>query len=329
MIRDIVRAILAGGVRTIAESRLDNVRRIREAGIGCDILLLRLPALSQVDDVVALTQSSLNSEPRVLHALSEAAVRQHRTHEVVVTVEWGDRREGVMPEDAASLCRLVVELPGLELAGVACNLDCLCGVLPTPLNVDDFASFAEGLEEELGLRFRIVSGGHTTCLQFLDGGSMPRRIDHLRVGEGILFGRDSICGVSLPGTHTDTFKAYAEVLEVLEKPSAPEGETGPDALMRTREWPDLGIRRRAVLAMGEIDLNVQWLTPTHPGVTVVGASSDHTVVDVTEADPPVEVGDELEFAADYVAVAVGWASRCAHRSFVRERGRPGRPRGVA
>ena len=60
---DIVRAILAGGVRTIAESRLDNVRRIREAGIGCDILLLRLPALSQVDDVVALTQSSLNSEP--------------------------------------------------------------------------------------------------------------------------------------------------------------------------------------------------------------------------------------------------------------------------
>ncbi len=94
---EIVRAILAGGVREIGESRIDNVRRIRDAGIDCDVLLLRLPALSQADDVVALTTSSLNSEPRALRALSAAAVRQGKTHEVLVIVEWGDRREGVMP----------------------------------------------------------------------------------------------------------------------------------------------------------------------------------------------------------------------------------------
>jgi predicted amino acid racemase len=121
----------------------------------------------------------------------------------------------------------------------------------------------------------------------------------------------------MPGPYADAVKADAEVVEGKAKPPAPEGETGPDAFMRTREWPDLGIRRRAVLAMGEIDLNVGWLTPTRPGVVIVGASSDHTVLDVTDADPPVDVGDELEFDTDYVAVAVGWASRCAHRGFVR------------
>jgi ornithine racemase len=312
---EIVRAILAGGVTTIAESRLDNVRRIREAGIDCDVLLLRLPAVSEADEVVALTTSSLNSEPRALHALSEAALRAGKTHDVIVAVEWGDRRDGVLPEDASALCRLALDLPGLELAGVACNLNCLCGVLATPENVGDFATFAEGLEEALGVRFRLVSGGHTTCLQFLDCGCL-RRIDHLRVGEGILFGRDSICDVPLPGGITDTFKVYAEVIEVKDKPSAPQGKTGLDALMRRREWPDRGIRRRAVLAMGEIDLNVAWLSPMRPGVQLVGASSDHTVVDVTDADPAVQVGDELEFLADYVAVATGWASRCAHRAVV-------------
>ena len=314
----IVRAILAGGVRAIGESRLDNVRRIRDAGIDCEILLVRLPALSEVDDVVALTTSSLNSESRVLRALSEAAVRRRKTHEVLVIVEWGDRREGVMPEDAATLCRLAVALPGLELAGVACSLNCLCGVLPTQENMRSFASFVEHLEEELGLRFGVVSGGHTNNLHLVVSGSSPPRIDHLRVGEGILLGRDSICDVSLPGTHHDTFKVYAEVIEVKEKPSAPEGETGPDGLMRVHEWPDHGIRRRAVLAMGDIHLDTRWLIPTRTGVEMVGASSDHTVVDVTDTEPPIEVGEELEFDAHYVAVATGWAGRCAQRAFASE-----------
>ena len=231
-----------------------------------------------------------------------------------MTVEWGDRREGVMPEDAASLCRLVVRAPGprtrgrglqprLPVRGAPHAAERRTTSPPSPKVWR--RSWACGSASSAAATPRASSSwtpapcraASTTCAWARASSSA----------------RDSICGVSLPGTHTDTFKAYAEVLEVLEKPSAPEGETGPDALMRTREWPDLGIRRRAVLAMGEIDLNVQWLTPTHPGVTVVGASSDHTVVDVTEADPPVEVGDELEFAADYVAVAVGWASRCAHR----------------
>jgi predicted amino acid racemase len=314
----IVRAILAGGVREIGESRLDNVRRIRGAGIDCDILLLRLPALSQVDDVVALTTRSLNSESRTLRALSEAAVRQGTTHEVLVIVEWGDRREGVMPEQAEDLCRLALDLPGIELGGLACNLNCLCGVVPTPTNVGEFGAFASRLEASLGVRFKTVSGGHTTCLKFLSGAGWPDRVDHLRVGEGILFGTDSTCGAPLPGGHLDTFRVYAEVVEVGGKPSAPDGEIGPDAFMRTREWPDLGVRRRAVLAMGEIDTDVTWIRPARPGITIVGASSDHTVVDVTDAERPVELGDEVEFVADYVAVARGWASRCAHCSCVGE-----------
>jgi predicted amino acid racemase len=308
---EIVRAILAGGARTIAESRMDNVRRIREAGIDCNVMMLRLPALSEVDDVVALTQCSLGSEPRVLQALSAAAVRQGRSHEVVVIVESGDRREGVMPEDAADVCRLVLDLPGLDLAGIATSLNCLCGVMPTVENQRAFAGLVESLEARLGTRFRIVSGGHTNNLRFVMSGEIPERITQLRVGEGIIFGTDVVSRTKLPAPHQDTFKIYAETIELKDKPSAPEGPLGPDAFMRTHQWPDLGIRRRAVLAMGEIDLSVAFLKPARKGVTMVGASSDHTVIDVTDADPPVALGDQIEFDAEYTAVATGWSGTCA------------------
>jgi predicted amino acid racemase len=305
---EIVRAILAGGVRTIAESRLDNIRRIRDAGIECDIFMLRLPALSEADEVIALTQCSINSEPLVLRALSDAAVRQGRVHDVIVIIESGDRREGVMPEDAAGLCRLVHGLPGLDLAGVAASLNCLCGVMPTIENQRAFAELVDMLETELGVRFRIVSGGHTNNLQFVMSGEIPERVNQLRVGEGIVLGTDVVSRIQLPSPHQDTFKIYAEVIELKDKPSAPHGRLGPDAFMRTHEWPDLGVRKRAILAMGEIDVSVAFLKPAHAGVTIVGASSDHTVIDVTDADPPVALGDEIEFDAEYTAIAVGWSS---------------------
>jgi len=310
---EIVRAVLAGGVTTIAESRLDNVRRFRTLGIDCDVLLLRLPALSEVDDVVDLTQCSLNSEADTLRALSAAAVRRGVTHSVLIIIESGDRREGVMPEDALDLCRLAEDLPGLDLAGVASSLNCLCGVLPTPENMRDFVAVVEDLEKRLGRRFRVVSGGHTNNLRFIESGELPPRFSQLRIGEGVLFGTDEISEAPLPAPYTDTFKAYAEVIEVKDKPSAPDGEIGPDAFLRLNEWPDLGVRRRAILAMGEIDLSVRFLKPTRRGVTLVGASSDHTVVDVTDADPPVRLGEALEFDARYTAVAVGWSSTCATR----------------
>ena len=59
---EVARAMLAGGCTMLADSRLDNVARMRDAGIEAPILLLRLPALSEVDDVVRLCDLSLVSE---------------------------------------------------------------------------------------------------------------------------------------------------------------------------------------------------------------------------------------------------------------------------
>lgn len=305
---EVARAMLAGGCTMLADSRLANVERLRVAGVDAPIMLLRLPSFGEADDVVRLTDYSLNSEAETVKALSRAAQKAGVTHAVVLMVDTGDRREGVQPERVVEVCRDLLELPGIELAGLGTSLNCLCGVCPTPENQQRFADITERAEAELGLRFRLVSGGHTGNLHLVQEGLVPERFNHFRVGEAIVTGTDVSTWAELPTPYRDTFKVYAEVVEVQDKPSAPEGTIGPDAFMEVHEWPDRGVRRRAIVALGEIDLRTSSLIPMRPGIELVGASSDHLVLDVTAARPPVRLGEELEFDTIYPAVSTGWAS---------------------
>ena len=53
-----------------------------------------------------------------------------------------------------------------------------------------------------------------------------------------------------------------------------------------------------MLALGIQDVDPAGLTPP-AGITIVGASSDHLVI---EADQPLAVGEELRFGLDYSAL---------------------------
>ena len=304
----VARAMLAGGVRMLADSRLTNVRRMREGGIDADVMLLRLPRLSEADEVVRLAQISLNSEVETVRALSRAAQGYGITHRIILMVETGDRREGVMPEQAVDVAREMLRLPGIELAGIGANVGCIGGVLTTRENTQLLVDVAREVEQALGMRFRVISGGHTASLALVERGEMPPEVNQLRVGEGILLGVDTSGNWPLPCPYQDAFSVVAEVVEIQTKPSLPEGTVTIDAMGRAPVWEDRGPRRRAVVAMGEQDLRISGLRPKRPRVTIVGASSDHTVVDVTEADPPVRLGEELEFDPIYAAVATAMAS---------------------
>jgi predicted amino acid racemase len=309
---DVARAMLAGGATMLAESRLRNVRRLREAGIEAPVMMLRLPSLSQVDEVVALTEVSLNTQVETVRALSRAAQSQGVTHQVILMLETGDRREGVMPEDALQVARGMVGLPNLELIGMGANVTCIAGVLPTRENTQLLVDVAEEVERELGITFGTISAGNSATLALILRGEMPARATQLRIGGAILIGEVDSTGdwpEALP--HKDAFTVTAEVIEVETKPSVPEGPIAPNAFGETPEWPDLGDRRRAILAVGRQDLQIEGMIPFRPGVTILGASSDHLVLDVTAADPPVRLGDELTFRLLYGAVATGMASSAA------------------
>ena len=125
----------------------------------------------------------------------------------------------------------------------------------------------------------------------------------MRIGENILTAQDIADSWGIHDAdylRDDVFRLEAEVVEVKEKPTYPQGELGADAFGRKPVYEDRGLRLRAILALGRADVgDMETLRPTMPGVTVVGGSSDHCILDVTDAPQPVQVGDVLSFRLCY------------------------------
>lgn len=295
----VARAMLRGGVRSLGDSRMENVRRLRADGIDAPIMMLRLPPLSAVDEVVSAVELSLNSELAVLAGLAAAARRIGRSHPVIVMVDLGDLREGVWPDDLIPFVREVMALDGIELVGLGANLTCYGGVVPTEQNMTRLVGYVESVEKTFGIRLPWISGGSSSTLPLMVEGQVPKRVNHLRIGEAILLGRETLHRQPWPGTHQDAFLLHGEVIECKTKPSVPIGERTEDAFGARPSFSERGPVERALVNLGREDVELPGLAPLDPKLRVLGASSDYLVVDVTGASGEIRVGDELVFSLGY------------------------------
>jgi predicted amino acid racemase len=293
-------AMLEAGVAGLGDSRVENLTALKWGGTRAPLMLIRSPMLSQVDLVVRNADVSLNTEPAVLRALSEAAVRNGSVHAVVLMVELGDLREGLPVADVADAARTVRELPGLVLDGLGTNLACQSGVVPDQAKMEELSILAHDVEVAGGLALNRVSGGNSASLRWALAADDLARVDELRIGEAILLGLDPLDRSPIEGLRLDTCRVVAEVIEVRTKPSRPWGTVAETAFgVGPGPAPRSTTVRRAILALGRQDVDPDGLTAP-PGITMRGASSDHLVVEVGDLD--VEVGDEMEFRPDYSAL---------------------------
>ena len=298
----VARALLHGGVSNIGESRLENVHRLRAGGITSPVMLLRIPQVSAADEIVTSVDVSLNSELPAIRALSRAAEQHGIVHRVILMVDLGDLREGFWPDDLLPAVREVVELPGVRIQGIGTNLTCYGGVIPTEQNMGELADWAHRIEDTFRIPVDTVSGGNSSSLPLLASGRMPKAINHLRIGEAILLGRETIHRTYWPGTVPDAFTLSAEIIELKRKPSVPIGETGQDAFGRAPVFADRGEMLRGILNVGREDVDVDGLVPVDSDVAIVGASSDHLIINVTQLREPAALGDEVAFNLSYSAL---------------------------
>lgn len=299
----VARAMLRGGVIGIGESRFENIRRLRASGIDCPILLLRSPPRSRAEEVITSVDVSLNSELAIIEELSRVAERMARVHDIILMVDLGDLREGIWPDDLIPTVEKVLDLPGVRMAGIGTNLTCFGAILPSEENLGALVEHARTLERRFGLQLRYVSGGNSSSLPLLLSRKMPPGINNLRIGEAILQGgRDTFLDEPWRALDRDAFLLQGELLEVKIKPSVPIGQMGVDAFGKRPVFEDKGERLRGILNIGREDVIVEGLTPVTPGIAVLGASSDHLVLDLTEASPPPAVGEMLGFHLNYGAL---------------------------
>ncbi len=303
---EVARAILTGGVGGLADSRLSNLRRMKDAGVEADMLLLRSPAFSETAEAVELADVSLNSELEIIASLAQKARALGNLHQIVLMVDVGGRREGLLPEDVESAVQNIEGLEGIRLIGLGSQIGCLSGALPSLENTRLLVQLAGRVEKAIGRELAVISGGSSIHLRMVEQNRLPARINQLRIGEGILLGSDPAGGRPLPCTSQDAFTLTAEVIEVKWKPTWLKRERGHSAPGERLISEKPALRCQAILAVGTQDVRIEGLSPRTPGVRIVGASSDHLILDVTAM--PVEVGDELEFDLKYSALMTAMAS---------------------
>lgn len=316
---DVARELCAAGVDMLGDSRIENIERMRNAGVEEPMLLVRSPMLSQVDRVVESATMSVNTEIDVLSALASTARTRGRIHDVMVMVELGDLREGVMPDQLNAAVAHVLSLPTLRVRGIGANLACRFGVEPSAENMGTLSAAVDAVEAAFGIEIDIVSGGNSANLAWAFGASDTGRINNLRLGESILLGREPLHRRPIPGLHTDALMLVAEVIESKEKPTKPWGRSAQNSFGESPETADRGVIWQTVLAVGRQDTDPSDLTAPE-GVEILASSSDHLIVETDRRRTP---GEEVRFEPGYSAVLRSMTSPFVTKSAKTSRDRVG------
>jgi len=289
----------------VADSRIQNIKKNYETvqANGKQSVLLRLPMASEIEDVVKYVDISFNSEMATLEMLNAEAAKQGKVHKAVLMIDVGDLREGIFfqnEEEIIETAKKIQAMENVELYGVGVNLTCYGAIIPKNDNLSIICEFAEKIEAATGAKLTMVSGGNSSSIYLVGKGELPEKINNLRLGEAFLLGNDTAYGTTLPGTVDDALTLEAQIVELKEKPSLPIGEVGVDAFGQKPYYEDRGIIKRAIIAIGQQDMDRDSMYPLDENVDVLGASSDHMLLDVTRGD--YKVGDIVTFKLGYGSV---------------------------
>ncbi|MBU4211885.1 MAG: alanine racemase [Verrucomicrobia bacterium] len=302
---DILRALGMLGVTSIGDSRLKNISTVKDAVPDAEIWYLRPPHLSAIEQIVALSNVSLNSEIEVIEALSQEAQRQDKVHKTIIMIELGDLREGILPGSLTKFYERVFHMPNIEVLGIGANLGCLAGAVPSIDQLMQLVLYRELLELKFKHKIPLISAGSTVVLPMVLEGLVPKAVNHFRIGEALFLGTDLIHGGTLRGLRDDVVVVEAEIAEIKEKNLVPMGETtamSPFPSFVNKELTPGQRGYRAFVNIGQLDTDVSGLTPFDSEYQIAGASSDITVVNLGISNSGMAVGDSIKFRVSYAAL---------------------------
>lgn len=296
--------LLSLGDEQICDARLSNLKTIKKLKPEVETIYIKPPAKNIIEDIIRYADVSFNSEYVTIKWLSDEAKRQNKTHRIIIMIELGDLREGIMGESLMDFYQKVFELPNIEVAGIGSNLNCLNGVMPSKDKLIQLSLYEQLIEAKFGRKINGVSGGSSVMVPLLLKGLVPKGVNHFRIGETLFFGSDLFANNTISGMRDDVFKLHAEIIEVREKPIVPYGdiEENPSGEMTEIDEDDFGqTHRRAILDVGLLDVSKpEFLTPLDDKLSFIGASSDMLIVDLDKTDKKYRVGDSISFKMSYM-----------------------------
>lgn len=301
--RKYLKELINLGVVEIHDSRISNLAKVKEISPEVQTVYIKPPSKRNLSDMVKYADVSLNSELDTIRWISEEAVRQEKLHKIIIMVETGDLREGVMGDHLLDFYAKVFDLPGLEIIGLGTNLNCLNGVMPSADKLIQLSLYKQIIELKFSKEIPWVSAGTSVTIPLMLHKQLPKGINHFRVGETLYFGIDLFEDKVIEGMHGDVFELFAEIIEMQEKPLLPSGTlaTNPQGkLVKLDEKLYGKTSYRAILDIGLLDIDPKYLIPDDDQFEILGVSSDMLILNLGLNPNSYTVGDLISFRLRYM-----------------------------
>ncbi|MGL4584225.1 MAG: alanine racemase [Flavobacterium sp.] len=300
-----LKEVLALKPKQICDSRVSNLKTIKSINPDIETIYIKPAPNGSIDEIVKYADISFNTELETIKLLSKEAIKQDKIHQIVIMVELGELREGVLRDDLISFYQQVFTLPNIQIIGLGTNLTCMYGVLPNNDKLIQLALYKELLELKFNQKIPYLSGGASVTIPLLLNGSLPSAINHFRIGETLFMGTNAYDNTEYDDYKQNVFTLHAEIIELHEKPMMPDGEIGlkmtGEKVELDPEWENR-VNYRAIIDLGLLDIEEDHITPINKKITFVGSSSDMMVIDLEDNPNELKVGDTISFHMSYMGI---------------------------
>lgn len=311
-------------IHSVGDSRLSSLKKLKELNKDLITIYIKPPAKVYVDEIVEYADISLNSSYKTIVALNEAAKKQKKMHKIIVMVELGELREGVLRENLVDFYQKVFSMSNIQVIGLGSNLGCMYGIEPTYDKLMQLSLYKELLESKFKEKMEFISGGSSITLPLVESQKIPKEINHFRIGEAAFFGTSPLDNEKFLDLSTNTFNFFGNIIELEEKDIVPDGIISDASIGHTSEFDETNINTKsykAILDFGLLDVDIDELTLKDSSIDFVGTTSDMTVYDIgknrdANNNKKYGVGTRICFKPSYMAVARLLNSKFIEKEFV-------------
>ncbi len=311
-------------IDSIGDSRLTSLKNLKAVNKSMRTIYIKPPAKIYADEVVEYADISLNTSFTTIKALNESAKKADKIHQIIIMIELGELREGVQRTDIMEFYEKVFTLSNIEVIGLGSNLGCMYGVAPTYDKLLQLTLYKELISAKFNKELNYISGGTSITLPLLDSGTVPKEINHFRVGEAAFFGVSPLENKRFKELNTDTFEFTANIIELEEKKIVPEGIISDANIGHTADYDEDEVSEtsvKAILDFGLLDVDKEDIEAQDPDLSFVGVTSDMLVIDLgknqtKEGSKKYNIGDKVKFTPNYMAVARLLNSKFIAKRFV-------------
>jgi predicted amino acid racemase len=309
-------------VGSVGDSRLSNLEAIKKINPNITTMYIKPPPIPYAKSVVSVADISLNTSEDTIKALNKEAKKQDKVHQVIIMIELGELREGIMRDNVLSFYKKAFEMSNIEVVGIGTNLGCMYGVEPTYDKLIQLSLYKQLLEAKFDRRLDYISGGSSITLPLVSRHKIPKTVNHFRNGEAIFLGTSPFDNKKFDGLSEDAFEYSANIIELEEKAYVPEGKISEGNVGHTSEEEEYEPHEKsckAILDFGILDVDTDEIAPKDPGVKFIGTTSDLTVYDLgtnkrRDGKTKYKVGNRISFKPSYMGTA-----RLMHSKFVEKK----------